>query len=407
MPKVIQVNAVSNYGSTGKIMEAIGLQAEAAGWDSKVATGARYSCKSNMESYQISSAFQNRSSALNSMLTGRHGLANVHETKSFIEWLKAERPDVIHLHNIHSYYINYKLLFEYLSESRIPTIWTLHDCWPFTGHCSHFIGYDCYKWKDGCHNCPAIHAFPKSLFFDRSVSNYKEKKQAFTSVDKLHLVTVSRWLGECASNSFLGGYPLSVISNGVDLSVFRPAPTDVRIKYGLEDKKILLGVSTDWCRAKGLYDYIELRKVLSDDYAIVLVGMTEKLIKTFSSTGIVCLPKTKTQYELVEWYNGADVVLNISYAETFGLPVAEGFACGTAAVVYDNTALSELISPETGIKVPTGSIQALSEAIREIAGTSRISSHCCRQRAEKLYDKRNNYEKYLDLYKFALSAKRE
>lgn len=402
MPKIIQVNAVSNYGSTGKIMEAIGLQARDSGWVSKIATGGRYSCESKLESYQVSSISQNRVAALHSMLSGRHGLSNVRETKLFIEWLKAERPDVIHLHNIHSYYLNYKLLFEYLAESSIPTIWTLHDCWAFTGHCSHFIGHDCYKWKTGCHNCPAIHVFPKSLFFDRSVSNYHEKKQSFTSVDKLHLVTVSRWLGDCVKDSFLGGYPLAVISNGVDLNIFKPAPSGIRAQYGLEGKKIILGVSTDWCRAKGLYDYVELRKALSDDFAIVLVGMTEKQIKTFSPAGIVCLPKTRSQIELVEWYNAADVVLNISYAETFGLPVAEGFACGTPAVVYDNTALSELISPDTGLKVPTGNIIALTEAIHDIFDSSQITSGSCRRRAELLYDKRKNYSKYLELYKAVL-----
>ena len=400
MKRLIQINTVSNYGSTGRIMEAIGLLAEADGWDSKIATGSRYSLKSELPTYTISTIWQNRVSAAYSFLTGRHGFANKRETIKFIEWLNAQQPDVIHLHNIHSYTVNVPLLFKYLSSCERPVIWTLHDCWAFTGHCSHFITANCYRWKTGCHDCPQIRRFPKSLFFDRSSSNYRDKRTLFTGVGTLKIVTVSEWLARMARQSYLGVHPVEVIPNGVDLRVFRPRQSSLRETYRLTDKIVLLGVSTDWCQAKGLDDYVKLRQSLPDNYAIVLVGMNEKQIPTYSEKGLICVERTKDIDALVEWYNTADIVLNISYAETFGLPVAEGYACGKPAVVYDNTALSELIGPSTGLKVETGNISELSSAIAAIAPNSSGSNYekACRERASLLYDRDKNYRRYIDLY---------
>lgn len=403
MPKVIQVNTVSNYGSTGKIMEAIGLLAKASGWDSKIAVGRRYSRASSLETYTISNILQNYLSAVYSLLTDRHGFANKPETKCFVNWLKKETPDVIHLHNFHSYIVNIKQLFDYLSESGIPVIWTLHDCWPFTGHCSHFIGANCYKWQTGCNKCPNRKAFPSSLFFDKSLDNYRDKSMIFNSLGNLQIVTVSRWLGDCVRASFLGHYPITVIANGVDLNVFYPKLSRNKVKYNLEGKKVLLGVSTDWCKAKGLNDYLELRKVLPEKYSIVLVGMKTEQVKEYSRPGFVCIEKTNRIDDLVDWYNAADIVLNLSYAETFGLPVAEGYACGKPAIVYDNTALSELITPETGIKVKTGNLNELTYAIETICSNSNINkAKACRNRAEIFYDKEKNYRRYIDLYNEAV-----
>lgn len=404
MPKVIQINTVSNFGSTGKIMEAIGLLAKSEGWDTKIAVGGRYSLQSQLETYTISTVNQSRISAMHSLLTDRHGFANRSETKAFLSWLKEETPDIVHLHNFHSYIINIELLFNYLAASKTPVVWTLHDCWPFTGHCSHFIDIDCYKWKGGCFDCPKTHSFPKSLFFDRSRQNYRDKKRLFTSVNNLSLVTVSHWLGNMVEQSFLGKYPVNVIPNGVDLKKFKPSVSHVKSKYNLDDKKVLLGVSTDWCKAKGLYDYVKLRKELPDDYAIVLIGMKPEQIKEIQPSGIVCIEKTQNVDELVAWYNAADIILNISYAETFGLPVAEGYACGKPAVVYDNTALSELIVPDVGMKVSTGNISELVKAI-EIVVCKEVNEFVepCRKRAETLYDREKNYKQYIELYNNAIA----
>lgn len=399
MPKLIQINTVSNFGSTGKIMEAIGLISQEFGWQAKIATGGRYKNPSALESYQISSIKENYLSALHSLLTDRHGFANRVETKRFVAWLQSEAPDIIHLHNIHSYVLNIEILFSFLKQSNIPVIWTLHDCWPFTGHCSHFIDVNCNRWQTGCHDCPKRTVFPKSVLFDNSKRNYADKKRIFNGLNNLHIVTVSKWLGDCARKSFLGSYPVTVIANGVDLNIFKPRPSNKKAEYSLEGRKILMGVSTDWCKAKGLEDFIQLRSQLPDQYAIVLVGVRAKQVQELSETGIICVERTDSEEELAHWYNAADVVLNISYAETFGLPIAEGYACGKPAVVYDNTALSELITPDVGFKVPTGNINELVFAIQAITdkGLDKFVAPC-RERAENLYDKEKNYMKYIQLY---------
>lgn len=399
MSKLIQINAVSNYGSTGKIMESIGLMAKMDGWISKIAVGARYSKPSSLDTYVVANTWQIHVSALYSFMSDRHGFANKFETIHFIKWLEKEKPSVIHLHNIHSYYLNVRLLFEYIASCNTPIVWTLHDCWPITGHCSHFIPVNCYKWENGCSNCPQRHSFPTSIVFDQSQKNFFEKKHLFTTPRNITIVTVSNWLGDVAKHSFLGCYPITVIPNGIDIDVFHPQESFIRNKYCLEDKIVLLGVSTDWRKEKGLDDFIKLRHILSSHYAIVLVGMRPDQIRQYSSTGLICIEKTSSISDLVSWYNTADIVLNLSYAETFGLPVAEGYACGKPALVYDNTALSELIAPGTGVAVKTGSINSVLTAIDSIINSGDVYSPSrCRQRAEDLYDKKNNYRRYLDLY---------
>lgn len=400
MPTILQVNAVSNFGSTGKIMENIGNTALKCGWKSYVAHGGRYSLKSTHQSFLISSISKNRIAALHTLLTDRHGYALAKETNRFIKWVESIKPDIIHLHNIHSYYLNIKVLFEYLSTKEIPIVWTLHDCWAFTGHCSHFVSINCQKWKNGCHNCLLSHKFPKSLFRDQSKRNYADKKRLFTAPRQLTIVTVSEWLGNLAKESFLSKYPVKVINNGIDLKSFTPQTSSaLRERNNLENKFILLGVSTDWCKAKGLEDYVRLREMLPEHYQIVLIGMRQEQIKKYRQLGLICLPRTENINELAEWYSTADVVTNLSYAETFGLPIVEGFACGTPAIVYNDTALPELITSETGLLVEPGDLQGVVEAVQRIEklGKNLFSPHCIARAREK-YDKERNYERYIDLY---------
>lgn len=400
MPVILHINAVANYGSTGKIMENIGLLAQKRGWTSYIAHGGRYSQPSKLNSFCISSVTQNRLAVLHTLLTDRHGFALKHTTKRFIRWVDTINPDIVHLHNIHSYYINVELLFEYLRMRNIPIVWTLHDCWAFTGHCSHFIMVNCNKWETGCYECPLKHAFPRTLLLDRSSKNFYDKKHIFTSVSNMKIITVSEWLSNMVKKSFLSKYSVDVINNGIDTKIFKPTDaTDLKLRYGLNDKFILIAVSTCWCKSKGLDDYLELRKRLNKDYEIILIGMTSKQIMQYKSSGIICIAKTQSQYELAQWYSLANIVMNLSYAETFGLPVVEGFACGTPAIVYDDTALPELVTPETGISVTTGNLDEVIKAIDTIRGNKKsLYSEACIRRVRERYDKENNYNKYINLY---------
>lgn len=221
MPTLLQINVVVNWGSTGRIAEEIGQVAMAAGWRSVIAYG-RGNPTSKSELIRIGSNMDMYLHGIESRLFDNHGLASRKATRVFIEQIKALKPDVIHLHNIHGYYINYKLLFNYLAESKIPVVWTLHDCWSFTGHCAYFTFAKCDKWKTECYNCKLKKSYPFSLLFDCSKSNYVEKKQCFTTIGNLTMVPVSEWLAGLVKHSFFKGKRIECIHNGVDTHVFAP-----------------------------------------------------------------------------------------------------------------------------------------------------------------------------------------
>ena len=320
------------------------------------------------------------------------GLASRRATKRFFEEVDKIRPNVIHLHNIHDHYINYKILFKYLSEKKIPVIWTQHDQWASTGHCS-INTLDCEKWKNHCCNCPVN----KNPFIDNSYRNFNLKKYLFTSLESLTLVAVSNWLGNQLRQSFFSNTPIKVIKNGIDTNIFKPQDIDIRDKYSLGNCKIILGVSSAWGKNKGIEDYIQLRKKLSNDWIIVLVGLSPKVASKMPS-GIIGIPRTQDQTELAMFYSSANIVMSLSSSETFGLTIAEGLACGTPAIVYNNTAQPELLSKETGYVVNNGDIEGLVNAVSLLAQKDKVRSSKCRERALEFYDKDKCFNSYLKLY---------
>lgn len=399
MPKILQINSAANSASTGRIAEQIGLLAKADGCDSYIAYG-RIANKSQSKLIRIGNNLSVRLHGIESLLFDNHGLSSSLATRQFINAIKEIGPDIIHLHNIHGYYLNYQLLFEFLSSMRIPVVWTLHDCWPFTGHCSYYSDIDCQKWQKQCGQCPKIHNYPKSLFWDRSERNYRIKKECFNSITNLTLVPVSHWLEDEVKKSFLAKHNVHCILNGIDIEQFKPKENldYVRDSYGLNGKKILLGVATAWGPRKGWADYIKLSGMLSKDYQIVMVGVTEKKAKELPSN-ILVIKRTESVDELAELYSVADVVLNLSDEESFGLTTAEGFACGTPSIVYNCTASPELITTETGFVLEKGDLEGVVKAIYAI--TTNGKEHYagkCRERAVSLYDKNKNYSQYIELY---------
>lgn len=170
---------------------------------------------------------------------------------------------------------------------------------------------------------------------------------------------------------------------------------------------MIVGVSSHWSASKGLYDYYKLRELLpADQFVVVLVGITSEQ-KNNIPDGIIGVERTENLDELALIYSAADVVTSLSYQETFGLTIVEGFACGTPAVVYDNTALPELVDSDTGLVVETGNMERLAEAIRQVCKTGKsFYSQACREVAQTRYDKFCQYEKYVELYEQALVSKR-
>ena len=397
MRKLLQIGSSLNCGAPGKIAEQIGLLAISRGWDVYMAHGVRHSNPSQLKTIPMVTPHEERVHALYSLLLDRHGLGPDGKTKQLVEWIKEHKPDIIHLHNIHGYFLNYKTLFEYLATRDIPVVWTFHDFWPITGHCAHFDYNGCYKWRTTCSDCKFHREYPCSVI-DRSKRNYLLKKQLFTGLSNVTLVPVSNWVGSFLSQSFLKKYPIHGIYNGVDTKMFFPRTSDIKSRLGLEKKFVLLGVASPWGAMKGLDDYKQLRKNLNNQFAIVMVGLSKKQIKDLP-LGIVGIERTQNQDELAEYYSMADSTLNLSYQETFGMTTIEGMACGTPGIVYNKTASPELVTPETGIIVEPGNINNIVSAIYEIKENGKqFYTKQCRERVIKHFDKDKCFEEYIDLY---------
>ena len=409
MPKLLQINATCNWGSTGHIAEQIAVFAKNSGWDCYLAHGARYINKSSIKTFKIGSKLDNLLHAIISRYLGKHGLGSYFATKRFVRYIEKIEPDIIHLHNIHGYYLNYRVLFKYLKKSETPIVWTLHDCWSMTGQCTHFVSANCQKWKSkiGCSHCPLLNASYKTLV-DRSDKNWRCKRDAFTSLENLTIVPVSYWLESIVRESYLGGKQIQTIHNGVDTTVFHPLRADEYSlkKYNLDNQKYIVGVATDWSDKKGFSDYCTLSSMMPSGVKIVLVGLTEHLCKEAERSGIIGIKRTDNVKELVELYNGASIVMNLSYEETFGLTTVEGYACGVPSIVYRATASPELVTPQTGLIVEPGDIGGVAKAITTILNRGKkCYSEACRTHAIKEYEKNSRAQEYVDLYNRLLNMR--
>ena len=330
----------------------------------------------------------------------KHGNGSLWATKSFIKKIDTLKPDIIHIHNLHGYYINYDVLFDFLKRRNIPVIWTLHDCWSFTGHCAYFDLIQCEKWKTRCFNCDNKKEYPYALF-DNSNHNYVQKKQAFCGISNMTLVPVSNWLDGLLHDSFLKDYPSRVIHNGIDLNVFKPTDNDLRKKYNLDNKCVILGVADGFGVRKGLRDFVKLQTILSDEYKIILIGVSDTDIKLIPQ-GIIAIRRTDSQVELAKFYTMADVFLNPTYEDNYPTTNLEAIACGTPVITYQTGGSPESVSTDTGFVVEKGNIKEVLERINEIRKSTELYKSSCIKYAEKYFDKNICFENYIDLYRSVL-----
>lgn len=343
--KVLLINSVCGIRSTGRICTDLAQKFEKEGHEVKIAYGRVEEVPEQFQKYavRIGNDFDLKMHALRTRILDEHGFGSKRATKKFLKWAEQFNPDLLWLHNIHGYYINVEMLFAWIKKRpNMQVKWTLHDCWAFTGHCSHFSVVQCEQWKIQCNYCLQKDRYPASKIKDNCYENFKRKKASFTGVKNMTLITPSKWLANLVKQSILKEYPIEIEYNTIDLSVFKPTESEFRKKYHLEDKKIILGVASTWDDRKGLDDFIELRKLLDDRYVIVLVGLSEKQIETLPEM-IIGIERTNNTVELAEIYTAADVFVNPSREETFGLTTVEAIACGTPAIVYKETACEEII----------------------------------------------------------------
>lgn len=390
--KVYQVNSVCGFGSTGRIALEIAGTLAATGQQCRIGYG-RGHCD-DPRTFCFEKSWEVKAHGLLSRLTDRQGFYSAAATRRLIRDIRAYAPDVIHLHNLHGYYLHLPTLFSFLRNYGVPVVWTLHDCWAFTGHCAHYDHAGCDKWKTGCFACPQKGQYPASRLLDNSRKNYADKKKLFSGIPNLTVVTPSHWLAEQVSHSFLQEYPIVPIYNGIDLEVFHPGEGDIRGKYGLDGREIVLGVANAWDERKGLSDFIALEPMLSPEYQLVLVGLTAEQKRTLPKqiTGIL---RTDSVAELAQLYSAAEVYVNLSVEETMGLTTVEAMACGTPVVTYDRTAVPEVVDPACGQVVCAGKIADVADAIAKTDKQS-VSDLCVVAAAK--FDKRKKYQEYLFLY---------
>ena len=404
MKKLLQINPVVRVStSTGRIMQEIGELAMRNGWESYVAyskgrDGIR-TCASH--TIPVGNKWDTWMHGLETRLLDRHGLASVSVTYDFIKHLKEISPDIVHIHNIHGYFLNYPVLFEYLSKSGIPVVWTVHDCWLYTGHCYYYSYIQCNKWESGCGDCPQKRKFPASWWLDRSARNYQDKQEAFTSMPygKLTIVPVSDWIRGEMSRSFLKDYPFRVIHNGIDTEVFTVYGADeVKRKYGWQGKHVLLGVASIWSEEKGLPDFIKLAQQLRDDEMIVLVGVTEEQ-KSQLPQNVYGIRRTENIRELAQLYSAADVFVNPTWQDNYPTVNLEAIACGTPVVTYRTGGSVEAVTEDTGFIVEQGDVKGLLDSVRVIEQYGKhYYADRCRKYALANFRKEDRYADYLKLY---------
>ncbi|RDC49982.1 glycosyltransferase, partial [Acinetobacter sp. RIT592] len=362
--KVLQINSVCGVGSTGRIATDLYKVLEEQGHSCKIAYG-RGNAPEGIDTIKIGTNFDNYLHVFKTRMFDEHGFGSVSATKKFIEEVKKYDPDIIHLHNIHGYYINIEILFEYLNEANKPVIWTLHDCWAFTGHCAYFDFVGCDKWKYGCEKCPQKSGYPTSKAKDNSKLNYEKKKKIFTSINNMTIVTPSNWLANLVKESFLSKYNVEVINNGIDLDVFKPIESNFRKKHDLNDKFIILGVASDWSERKGLKYFIELEQNLSEQYKIVIVGVNKKQ-KAKLSKNIISITRTNNPKELAEIYTAADLFVNPTLEDNYPTTNLESIACGTPVITFETGGSVESIEFKTGKIIPKGNIKQLNDCIETL-----------------------------------------
>lgn len=397
--RIVQINGGAK-GSTGKIMMGIAEVARAQGHEVMCASPITTTNRDAGEDcgyYRIGTFNSRRVSVALSRITGFNGCFAWIETRKLLKKIDEFKPDVIHLHNLHDSYINLPMLFSYIKKHNVPTVWTLHDCWSFTGQCPHFTMVKCDKWKTGCHNCPQYKEYPASLY-DNTKKMWQLKKKWFTGVKNMTIVTPSRWLARLAQESYLKEYSIQVINNGIDLNVFKPTQSNFRERYEIPaEKHIILGVSFAWGYRKGLDCFVEMAEKLGEQYQIVLVGTDDEIDRNLPHN-IISIHRTQNQKELAEVYSAADVFVMPTREENYPTVNMEAIACGTPVVTFDTGGSPEMLDDKTGIVVEANDIEATKKAIKDICEKKKCNDEEYIVAYSKNFDMKKRFAEYIELY---------
>ena len=405
--KVLQVNTVYPNGSTGRITAEIAQYTAQQEHMSYTAQQEHMSAvvvfgigdeehKPNLSAVRIGNPLQRKIHAVIRKLFDGEGYASHRATRRLIRLCQKQQIDIVHLHNLHGCYLNLKLWFRYLQKVNLPVIWTLHDCWPLTGHCAHFSYCGCELWKTQCHHCPQQMSYPVCTGFDGSKRNYRLKKKLFSGLQNLTIVTPCQWLQDIVRNSYIRNYPIRVIYNGVDQRKFKRVFSDIKVQYGMENKHLLLAVASDWTQRKGLTVLQQLSEQLDETYQIVILGLS-LVQKQALPAKILGFEKVSSTEELCKWYSAAECFVNPTLEDTMPLVNLEALACGTPIVVFNTGGCPEVVTDTCGLVVQKGNVQSLAGAIQQICESGIDYTDACITQASR-FAMQNTLDAYVKLY---------
>jgi glycosyltransferase involved in cell wall biosynthesis len=398
--KIVHINSVYAYGSTGKIVENIHKNLLSKGLKSYVFFGRKQSNEKVLNVKKIGNIFTLSFHFLISRFFDLHGLGSVLPTLFMLGRIRKIKPDIIHLHNLHGYYLNYYLLFRYLRTSKAKIYWTLHDCWAFTGHCTHFESSNCFKWEKSCYKCPARKAYPKSIFFDNSKFNFQLKKSSFTKIHDLNIITPSKWLEKMVKKSFLSNFPCTVIPNGIDLSKFDLNPPFYPQKLlSLRNPFFVLAISNIWNEKKGLNDLVKLAKLFKGDEYLLVVGLKKSQFKNFDGfKQVICFERMSSFSQIKNIFTISNVFVNLTYEDTFPTVNIESLATGTPIITYDSGGSPEILTTESGYIVKKYDFNGVYEKVQLIKkNTKSFYSDACLKKAKE-FTLNEHLDKYFNLY---------
>lgn len=398
MNKLLQINSVCNIGSTGKIAEEIGIVAMKNNWESHIAY-ARGAKKSESHTTRIANKLEVYSNVLYTRIFDKDSPISKIATKRLIKYIESISPDIIHLHNLHGYYLNVPYFFDFLTEIKRPVVWTLHDCWSFTGHCAHFG--DCEKWKTKCDKCKLKTKYPKSILFDNSKNNYLVKQKFAEKAESfLHLVPVSDWISNFLESSIYKNCKKTTIRNGIDLSKFYPKTDkkDIEKKYNLDLSNYIIAVSYQWSAGKGYFDLFNIYELIKSKTKLLVVGVNKKQQKELQDAGIMAIQRTSNQDDLSILYSNARAFINPTYNDTYPTVNLESIACGTPVITYNTGGSPEsIIKDKTGFVVEQADIPKMAEFINIILNSEEKYKKFCIEES-KVFDKYTQFQKYINLY---------
>ena len=384
--KIVQINSVCS-GSTGKIAHCISSHLDKNGIENYILYA--YGDPRDHHDIPFSGIPEIKANALKSRILGNYGFNSAASTKRLIGKLEELQPDIIHLHITHAHDINIEMLCDYLKDKK--TVWTMHDCWLYTGYCPHYTYARCSQWQTECRSCVLRKEY--SWFFDHCRENYQRKKKALTGIKDLTVVTPSEWLKKETEKSFLHNCEILKINNGIDLNLFRILPE--KEEWQKSDQKMILCVGLPFTERKGIHDVLELSRILPEEYQIVVIGAEDRKYPD----NVIPVTRTENQQKLVEYYNKAFVLLNTTHEDNFPTVNLEALACGTPVITYQVGGASEAVDDETGIVVKENDIAGLKNAVQTI-----IPDACkCRNKAELMYSDSLMSDKYIQLYRDIMS----